>query len=92
MAQHKKEKSQSPHKYHEQADISSPSRLFSRRFLSQIELASLTAGSVAAQATYVSEIDRLNIVPEVDMEVRMSSCYSVLAIYLKSFCSGPMVP
>lgn len=70
MALHRKEKSPSPNKYHNQAN-SSPSRnIFSRRLSSQIELATLTAGSVAAQAAYVSD---LNIVAEVDMEVRISS-------------------
>ena len=74
MALHRKEKSPSPNKYHNQADNSSPSRnIFSRRLSSQIELATLTAGSVAAQAVYVSEVDDLNIVAEVDMEVRISS-------------------
>ena len=74
MAQHRKEKSPSPSKYRNQADNSSPSRnIFSRRLSSQIELATLTAGSVAAQAAYVSEVEDLNIVAEMDMEVRISS-------------------
>ena len=61
MANHKKKKFQSSHKYHKQADISGPNRLLSRRLSSQIELAALTA--------YISEVDDLDMLPEVDMEV-----------------------
>ena len=75
MANHKKKKLQSSHKYHKQADILGPNRLLSRRLSSQIELAALTAGSVAAQTAYVSEVDDLNVLPDVDMEVRTSYSY-----------------
>lgn len=69
MANHKKKKFQSSHKYHKQTDISGPNRLLSRRLSSQIELAALTAGSFAAQTAYISEVDDLDMLPEVDMEV-----------------------
>lgn len=89
MAHHKKKKLQ-PH--HKQADISGPNRLLSRRLSSQIELASLIAGSVAAQTTYISELDDLNLLPEVDVKVGTSNSYSVLSLtliatykYLESF-------
>lgn len=69
MAHYKKKKfhDHSSHKYRKQCDISAQNYLLSRRFSSQIELATLVAGS---QTAYLAEAEDLDIVPEEDMEVR----------------------